>query len=72
MKTMIQNDNELQVTLERIRRMQNQVAKLRRKETNPTNYRLSASGYVAEIDRMYYEVREYLLSHPQETELEHA
>lgn len=69
---MIQNDNELRVTLERIRRMQNQIAELRRKETNPMNYRLSASGYLAEIDRMHYEVREYLLSHPQEAELEHV
>ncbi len=69
---MIQNDNELQITLERIRRMQDQISELRRMETNPTNYRLSASGYLAEIDRMHYEVREYLLSHPQETEFAHA
>ncbi|MDZ7291544.1 MAG: hypothetical protein ONB44_22285 [candidate division KSB1 bacterium] len=33
---MIADDNELQVTLERIARMQQQVAELRRKETNPT------------------------------------
>ncbi len=59
---MIANDNELQVTLERIARMQKQVAELRRKETNPTNYRLSVSGYLAEIDRMQLEVREYLLT----------
>ncbi|MDZ7359774.1 MAG: hypothetical protein ONB46_03465 [candidate division KSB1 bacterium] len=63
---MIQNDRELQVTLERIARMQKQVAELRRKETDPTNYRLSVSGYLAEIDRMNLEVREYLLSHPAE------
>jgi hypothetical protein len=63
---MIANDNELQVTLERIARMQNQVAELRRKESNPTNYRLSVSGYLAEIDRMQLEVREYLQLHPAE------
>lgn len=61
---MIANDNELQVTLERIARMQKQVAELRRKETNPTNYRLATSGYLAEIDRMQLEVREYLQFHP--------
>lgn len=61
---MILNDNELQVTLERIARMQKQVAELRRKETNPTNYRFAASGYLAEIDRMQLEVREYLQFHP--------
>ena len=61
---MIANDNELQVTLERIARMQKQVAELRRKETNPTNYRLAVSGYLAEIDRMQLEVREYLQFHP--------
>lgn len=67
---MIQNDSELQVTLERIRRMQDQVAELRRKEKNPMNYRLSVSGYLAEIDRMQLEVREYLLYHYEEPELE--
>jgi len=64
---MIQNNHELQVTLDRIARMQKQVAVLRRNETNPANYRLSVSGYLAEIDRMNLEVREYLLFHPQES-----
>jgi hypothetical protein len=41
--------------------MQKQVAELRRKETNPINYRLAVSGYLAEIDQMNLEVREYLL-----------
>ena len=63
---MIADDNELQVSLERIARMQKQVAELRRKETNPTNYRLSASGFLTEIDRMQLEVREYLQFHPAE------
>lgn len=63
---MIANDNELKVTLERIARMQKQVAALRRKETNPTDYRLSVSGYLAEIDRMQLEVREFLELHPAE------
>jgi hypothetical protein len=35
---MIGNDIELRVTMERIARMQAQVAELRRVETNPTNY----------------------------------
>jgi len=61
---MIQNDNELQVMLERIRRIQDQLASLRRVETNPTNYRLSSSGFIAELDRMQLEVREYLVSPP--------
>jgi len=39
---------------------------LRRKETNQTNYRLSVSGYLSEIDRMQLEVREYLQFHPAE------
>ena len=57
--------DELQVMLERIARMQKQAAELRCKETNPTNYRLSVSGYLAEIDRMQLEVREYLELHPK-------
>jgi len=57
---MIENDQELEATLERIRQFQAQLRHLRRMETDPTNYRLSASGFIAEIDRMQLEVREYL------------
>src|SRR5205823_1914751 len=63
---MISNDHELNASLERIRHLQNQVANLRRVETNPVNYHLSASGFLAEIDRMQLEVREYLSLHPGE------
>lgn len=63
---MISNDEELQVTMERIERFQKQVARLRQVETNPTNYRLSAEGYLAEIDRMNLEVRDYFSLLPSE------
>jgi hypothetical protein len=63
---MIRNDQELQVTLERIRYLQRQVAHLRQVENNPANYRLSVSGYLAELDRMNLEVRDYLWLHPSE------
>ena len=63
---MIRNDQELEATKERIRHVQNQIEKLRQVETNPQNYRLSAGGYLAEIDRMNLEVREYLSLHPSE------
>ena len=57
---MIRNDQELEAALERIRHFQAQLAHLRKVEANPVNYRLSASGFLAEIDRMQLEVREYL------------
>jgi hypothetical protein len=63
---MIRNDQELEATKERIRYFQNQVEKLRQVETHPQNYWLSAGGYLAEIDRMNLEVREYLSLHPSE------
>jgi hypothetical protein len=63
---MISSDHELEATLERIRRFHSQVAQLRKPETNPVNYRLAASGFLAEIDRMQLEVREYLSIHPAE------
>jgi hypothetical protein len=63
---MIANDQELDATLERIRHFQSQVVHLRKVETNPVNYRLSASGFLTEIDRMQLEVREYLWLHPAE------
>ncbi len=63
---MIANDQELKVTLERIAKFQQQVAHLRRVETNPDNYHAAVSGFLAEIDRMQLEVREYLSVHPAE------
>jgi hypothetical protein len=63
---MIANDHELHVTLERIARFQAQVAHLRTVEANVANYHAAASGFLAEIDRMQLEVREYLSLHPTE------
>ncbi len=63
---MIANDQELQTTQERIRQFQAQLTHLRKVETNPVNYRLSASGFLAEVDRMQLEVREYLALLPAE------
>jgi hypothetical protein len=58
---MISNDQELQAALKRVRQIQLQEANLRRVERNPENYRLSVSGYLAELDRMTLEVRDYLM-----------
>jgi hypothetical protein len=63
---MIANDREFGVTTERIAWFQAQVAHLRRMETNPENYHAAASGFLAEIDRMQLDVREYLSLHPAE------
>jgi hypothetical protein len=63
----IANDQELRVTADRIAHFQAQLAHLRRTEPNPTNFHRAASGFLAEIDRMQLEVREYLGSHPAET-----
>lgn len=63
---MIKNENEYQVTLQRIARMQAQIAHLRTIEASPANYRAAASGYLAEIDRMQLDIREYLSIHPSE------
>jgi hypothetical protein len=61
---MISTDQELHAMLERIRHFQEEVAHLRIAEANPANFRLSVSGFLAEIDRMQLEVREYLSLHP--------
>ena len=63
---MIQNEQEYRTTLQRIERFQRQVEQLRATETNPRNYHLSADGFLAELDRMQLEVREYLWFHPVE------
>ena len=63
---MIANDQELEATLERLAWLQAQAAELRRRETNPANFRASVSGFLAEIDRMSLDVREYLSESPHE------
>ena len=63
---MIANDQELKVTLDRIARFQAQVAHLRKTESIPANYHAAVSGFLAEIDRMQLEVREYLSLHPED------
>lgn len=63
---MIVNDQELHVMQERIARFQAQLEHLRRMESNPANYHAAASGFLAKIDRMQLEVREYLSTHPAE------
>jgi hypothetical protein len=69
---MIENDQELEVTLDRIRHFQAQLAHLRKTETNPTNFRLSASGFISEIDKMQLEVREYLATLPATATVAHS
>ena len=41
---MIQNDKELEVAQERIRQFEQQVAKIRKTETNRENYRMSGDS----------------------------
>lgn len=63
---MIRGDKELKVTLDRITHFQQVVQHLRKSEPNPENYKAAAEGYLAEIDKMNLEVREYLASHTKE------
>ena len=63
---MITNDQELKTTLDRIAKFQEQIAHLRKVETNAVNYHGSVSGFLAEIDRMQLDVREYQSLHPTE------
>ena len=61
---MISNDHELGITQERIRQFEQQVAQIRKAETSGENHRMSAAGFLAEIDRMNLEIRDYLWSDP--------
>ena len=67
---MIKTDLELQAMLERIQYFHRLVTHLRKTETNPINYKASAGGFLAEIDHMNLEVREYLMFHPSEVQEE--
>ena len=57
------------MTLERIAQFQAQLARLRKTESSPANYHAAASGFLAEIDRMQLEVRDFLGTHPAELEI---
>lgn len=56
---MIQNDDQLLAAQERIVRFERLLAEAR-KTYSPTNYQAMAEGYLAEIDRMRSEIREFL------------
>jgi len=56
---MIRNDQELQAMRERIAYFEQQVETLRRMETHGENYRAPAGGFLADIERMTLEIREY-------------
>ena len=57
---MIQNDEELKTTLERIARFQRWLMDMRR-TTDPDDFTAMSSGYRLEIEKMQAEVLEYLL-----------
>lgn len=65
---MIHNKEEYSSALERISYFQKQAARIREVEVNSENYHLSAAGYLAELDRMNLEIREYLWSLPGQLE----
>ena len=59
---MISNNHQLETTQQRIRQLEQMVAQIRQTETNSENYRMSAAGFLLEIDRMNLEIRDYLWS----------
>ncbi len=61
---MIENDVELEGTLERIQKFTDLVLNMRKVEKNPSTYEASAGGFLAEIAKMNLEVNEYLSFHP--------
>jgi hypothetical protein len=62
---MIRNDQEMEVTQERILYFQRLLAQLR-VTARPEEFALVASGYRAEIQRMQDEILEYLTRHASE------
>lgn len=62
---MIRNDQEMEVTQERIVYFQRLLAQLR-VTARPEEFALVASGYRAEIQRMQDEILEYLTRHVSE------
>lgn len=61
---MINSDRELEIMQERISHFEQQVARIRKTETNSENHKTSALSFLTELDRMNLEIRDYLWSHP--------
>ena len=61
---MIENDTELNVTLNRVNKFMDLVINMRKVEKNLSTYEASAGGFLAEIAKMNLEVNEYLSLHP--------
>lgn len=57
---MIQNDNELQATQERIQKFQSYVAQMKATIEDPQEFEMMSGSYRAEIEKMHREVMEYL------------
>jgi hypothetical protein len=64
---MIQNDQELKGTQERIAYFEGLVAQFR-VSVQPENFAGMAGGYLAEIEKMHLEVMDYLSRHSSKTE----
>ena len=62
---MIQSDQELRATQERMTYFAGLVAQFR-VTTSPAEFELMASGYLAEIEKMHAEVMAYLSHHSSE------
>jgi hypothetical protein len=63
---MIQNDQELKATQERILYFEGLVAQFRVTTTAP-EFELMSGGYLAEVEKMNAEVLDYLRRHPTQT-----
>lgn len=62
---MIQNDQELKATQERMTYFEGLVAQFR-VSTSPVEFELMAGAYLAEIEKMHADVMEYLKRHASE------
>lgn len=62
---MIRNDQELEGTQERIAYFVGLVAQFR-VTARPTEFKLMAGGYLAELEKMHAEVMDYLSRHASE------
>jgi hypothetical protein len=59
---MIRDQQQFEATQVRVSRFVRQAAQIRRTEKNPENFRMSVAGFIRQIDRMNFEIREYLSS----------
>jgi hypothetical protein len=61
----IENDEQFQITQERLTKMRNMLLSLRREASSPAAYRSMSQAFLVDIEKMERDLKDYLEKVPQ-------